>query len=428
MPAHPVLNTPKLNTAPSGPCPASAPMLIAAGSLLSGGICAEGDILVHGHVQGDITAHNGHVFVMAGGQVDGSIEARGVLIDGILQGSCTTESLLVRSSGMIDGLVSSVLLELEPGGILRGRSEQRPQSNRSAVALVDFIQESDAGWLADACAPQTQSPAPIPAALAAQWKPALPWGIAGIALLLGSVILWSVTRQQPSVILPATGQRPSIASAPLPGTSVPQSPAEQDIMVQPLPKPSRPAASPTSTPVPKPGPKQASAGPRAEKPAPPAIPLSQVKSSPAAVMPPVAARPEPAPALTAPAPTNKLAAEGVWLQQLSDLQSRQLNLLIKASTRNSNSNQRSPLGPLISKTAQQLMLTRRLQRKYTAQHTVAPYIPSQDSSHFAAGISDAEIKQQYQAKLRALLAQADHSGFHPDSQQLITSLQQLASR
>lgn len=423
MPAHPALNTLNANASPGETHTTSAPMLIAAGSQLNGEICIEGDILVLGHVQGDITARNGDVFVMAGGQVEGRIEARGVMIDGILQGSCTAESLLVRSRGMIDGLVSSILLELEPGGILRGRSEQRPPSPRPAVALGDAPQGSELDWLTSAGTPPGQSPAITPVSVATAWKPAYSWGIAGmagIALLLASVIAWNQQRPRPTAIQAARPE-PGVNAPVQPGsTSAPVSRPALPRQIQPLARPSPPVPYPAA----RPQAKLASAPGIADKPAIARPPAPETK--PGAVSSAAAVIPEPATIATAPA--TKLMAEGVWLGQLSELQSQQLNLLIKASTRNSNSNQRSPLGPLISKTAQQLMLTRRLQRKYTAQHTVAPYIPSQDSSHFAAGISDTEIRQQYQAKLRALLAQADQSGFHPDSQQLMTSLQQLASR
>jgi cytoskeletal protein CcmA (bactofilin family) len=442
------------------------PMLIAAGSEMSGAISALGDILIYGYVQGEITAHDGQVFIMNSGRVDGTVLAGSVLVAGHLNGSCATDSLVVRSTGVVEGMVKSARLALEQGGMLLGISEHcAPQSDRTWPTLDDqdgpastpyALLDSPDAELEQICIDDNGT---------APWLPpswVSPLRLAGVAIMVGGVTLWATsgTQQHPAssdeAAAPVVRANTS-SSAPAAmqqASTVPSSTVEP---TKTTPLASKPAVTMVAKAATPPVPTHAELTKATPVKAVAPIEVPKIQASKAlatkggssttvapllpAQQTSVAALPQPqasAPRAQRPMDdsskstsvrtqdTATASAEGKWLADLSTWQGKELNLLIKASTRTRNSNQKSPLKNLIAQTAQHMMLTRKLQKKYAPQRTLAPYIPD-PSVAVASSLSDQEIKQQYQQKLNAMLAQADSSSFHPDSQQLIATLRQAAS-
>ena len=114
-------------------------LLIGEGVSVTGNISLPGSVYVYGDVNGEITAHEIHVGV--GGKVTGDVrvdlaDIRGEVINSIQ----VKETLIVRATGKISGVISYQSLEIEHGGMIDGKIEKVPTGkvlNMPAAATAE---------------------------------------------------------------------------------------------------------------------------------------------------------------------------------------------------------------------------------------------------------------------------------------------------
>jgi len=116
--------------APPTPAPAyeqpqvSPASRIHAGLKIQGEISGSSDLYIDGEMQGKIRLGNGRVAVGPNGNVQADIEARGIVIDGSVQGNLKAgESVHVGKTGRLQGGVVTPRIGIEDGGWLRGEVE-----------------------------------------------------------------------------------------------------------------------------------------------------------------------------------------------------------------------------------------------------------------------------------------------------------------
>ena len=100
-------------------------LLIGEGVSVTGNISLPGTVYVYGDVNGEITAREIHVGV--GGKVTGDVRVDLADIKGEVMNSIQVkETLIVRATGKISGIISYQSLEIEHGGMIDGKIEKVP--------------------------------------------------------------------------------------------------------------------------------------------------------------------------------------------------------------------------------------------------------------------------------------------------------------
>ena len=100
-------------------------LLIGEGVSVTGNISLPGTVYVYGDVNGEITAREIHVGV--GGKVIGDVRVDLADIKGEVMNSIQVkETLIVRATGKISGIISYQSLEIEHGGMIDGKIEKVP--------------------------------------------------------------------------------------------------------------------------------------------------------------------------------------------------------------------------------------------------------------------------------------------------------------
>lgn len=96
--------------------------LIAKGTVLTGEISNEADVLIEGSVIGDIHSTRS-IRIGREGKVQGTLTAEKITINGYLQGRCQAASVKILSQGRLDGDIQASELSIERGGIFSGNSQ-----------------------------------------------------------------------------------------------------------------------------------------------------------------------------------------------------------------------------------------------------------------------------------------------------------------
>lgn len=95
--------------------------IIAAGTVIRGRISAEGDLEIHGHIEGSVTS-GGTVTVGSEGLVKSDIEAQNVFVAGAVAGNLRgLERVVLEDGARVVGDVSAPSIGIRPGAKLRGR-------------------------------------------------------------------------------------------------------------------------------------------------------------------------------------------------------------------------------------------------------------------------------------------------------------------
>lgn len=95
--------------------------IISAGTVIRGRVRAEGDLEIHGHVEGSVVA-TGDVVVGASGLVKSDIEAATIRVAGAVAGDLRGEELVVLEAGArVVGAVLAPTIGIRPGALVRGR-------------------------------------------------------------------------------------------------------------------------------------------------------------------------------------------------------------------------------------------------------------------------------------------------------------------
>jgi cytoskeletal protein CcmA (bactofilin family) len=90
---------------------------------IKGEITGDGNVRIDGHIEGGV-ATGGNVVIGEHGDVRGNIKAVDLIISGSVTGNVETEeSLCIHASGQLIGDAKVKSLNVEDGGIFKGRSE-----------------------------------------------------------------------------------------------------------------------------------------------------------------------------------------------------------------------------------------------------------------------------------------------------------------
>lgn len=96
--------------------------LIAKGTVLTGEIINESDVLVEGTVLGNIKSTRS-IRIGKEGKVEGTLIAEKITINGFLKGQCQAQAVKILSQGRLDGDIHAGELSIERGGIFNGNSQ-----------------------------------------------------------------------------------------------------------------------------------------------------------------------------------------------------------------------------------------------------------------------------------------------------------------
>jgi cytoskeletal protein CcmA (bactofilin family) len=94
---------------------------IGSGTRVHGRVSGEGDIIVEGHVEGEISVH-GDLTIEQGASVTSDVDAHGVTISGSLEGDVNaTRVVAIRAGARVRGDLRGAEVTLEEGAEFAGR-------------------------------------------------------------------------------------------------------------------------------------------------------------------------------------------------------------------------------------------------------------------------------------------------------------------
>ena len=95
--------------------------ILGKGAHIRGRIAGEGDLRVDGAISGDV-ALKGDLVVSEGAEVVADVEARGVVIEGAVEGDISaTSSVAIRASARVSGAIRGSSISIEEGATVSGR-------------------------------------------------------------------------------------------------------------------------------------------------------------------------------------------------------------------------------------------------------------------------------------------------------------------
>lgn len=407
--------------------PHGAPLVIAAGGRLLGGIQTCGDVRVRGTVHGDIVLGHGCVYVEPGGCVVGDVIADGIRVAGRLSGLCAADHVQIMPTGTVHGTAHAATLTIEQGGRLLGRSCLR--ALRAGFRFA--VPQPSAGL------PLARGPAVPPVhrapgralrrvvrLLARRWPrgqrcPAwllLGLGVAGVGVVALLAPRPAVPVAARPVVEPATALPVRPPATVARGRSL-APPAIVARHVPALPVPAKPIAPPAPAPaLPLPG----------TRPAQKTDPAAVGRAAPPAAAPTPLARPSapvpvPAPVPAPPPPAVQAAAapgELAWLESMATLQRDLLNHAIMQSTQMRNGVVGRQRSRAVAVQANRLMATRQLLKRLGGASSVAPYVFLPQGGAVASSPSTDVLRQRFET----LRARASQLALHPESRELLEAV------
>ncbi|KXU80745.1 bactofilin family protein [Aeromonas enteropelogenes] len=107
----------------SGDSAPAGTTVIAAGARFKGDLLLDGDLEVQGHVNGTIEIGKGVLRIMQGGFVEGEVSAPRVVINGLLDGTCSSQEVEILENGRMQGVFKGGTLSIRKGGNFIGHSQ-----------------------------------------------------------------------------------------------------------------------------------------------------------------------------------------------------------------------------------------------------------------------------------------------------------------
>lgn len=91
-------------------------------TLIRGIVKGDGPVVIHGALEGELTL-GGALSISPTSRVDAEIEARSVEISGETRGTLAAAGrVILEAGGVFDGELTTPVLEVRPGSVLRGRA------------------------------------------------------------------------------------------------------------------------------------------------------------------------------------------------------------------------------------------------------------------------------------------------------------------
>lgn len=108
----------------------NTPMAIGSTIHIKGDVTGDEDLIIHGHVEGQINLKDHNVIIGKNGKVDANINAKQIVVEGELNGDLNgEEKVIIRDTGNVLGNVISPRVTLEDGAMFKGSIEMEPHSN-----------------------------------------------------------------------------------------------------------------------------------------------------------------------------------------------------------------------------------------------------------------------------------------------------------
>lgn len=108
------------------------PMAIGATIHIKGDVTGDEDLIIHGHVEGQINLKDYNVIIGPKGSVQANIQAKQIVVEGDLNGDLKgEEKVIIRKTGNVLGNVISPRVTLEDGAMFKGSIEMEPRENHS---------------------------------------------------------------------------------------------------------------------------------------------------------------------------------------------------------------------------------------------------------------------------------------------------------
>ena len=99
--------------------------------VIKGELSGSEDLYLDGHVEGSIDLSNHSLTVGPNGIVKASVNAKGVVIQGKLDGSVNaTDRVELRQSAVVNGDVTTQRISIEEGAFLKGKIDIQKDSSR----------------------------------------------------------------------------------------------------------------------------------------------------------------------------------------------------------------------------------------------------------------------------------------------------------
>jgi cytoskeletal protein CcmA (bactofilin family) len=101
--------------------------------VIKGELSGSEDLYVDGQVEGSIALKNNSLTVGPNGQIRASVEAKGVIIQGKLEGNVTaSDRVELRKSAIVTGDIATQRIAIEEGAYLKGKVDIAGRAEKAA--------------------------------------------------------------------------------------------------------------------------------------------------------------------------------------------------------------------------------------------------------------------------------------------------------
>jgi cytoskeletal protein CcmA (bactofilin family) len=101
--------------------------------VVKGELSGSEDLYVDGQVEGSITLKNNSLTVGPHGQVKATVEAKGIVVQGKLEGNVlATERVDLRKSAVVTGDITTQRIAIEEGAYLKGKVDIQGRAEKAA--------------------------------------------------------------------------------------------------------------------------------------------------------------------------------------------------------------------------------------------------------------------------------------------------------
>lgn len=101
--------------------------------VIKGELSGSEDLYVDGQVEGSIALKNNSLTVGPNGQIKASVEAKGIVVQGKLEGNViATDRVDLRKSAIVSGDIITQRISIEEGAYLKGKVDIQGKADKAA--------------------------------------------------------------------------------------------------------------------------------------------------------------------------------------------------------------------------------------------------------------------------------------------------------
>ena len=105
---------------------------------IKGDVSGTENMIIHGHVEGNIDLKGHNVTIGKKGKVEANIIANNIVVEGKLDGDMNgNEKVIIKQSGNVHGNIVSPRVTLEDGALFKGSIEMEPRKIESVTKTVE---------------------------------------------------------------------------------------------------------------------------------------------------------------------------------------------------------------------------------------------------------------------------------------------------